>query len=317
MATVHDQFVGVADESTYGTGVAPSEFFEVVSEDVTGVYERIESEAIRGSLLREDRFAPNAKGAEGSLEVEVLDKGFQFWLKHMFGSTSEVTGTHTATLANLAGSSFSYQAARYASETDSLVPFAYHGGKVAEWELACEVDGILKANLTLDFADEVINGTGVDALATPSYPAGTQLMTFIGGSVTVGGTVFPVNSITLSGSNGLKRDRYTMRGANSTSKREPKAEEMQEISFELSGEFEDDTHSQRVASALASGAVATLDLHFDSPQGGVLDIAVPVARFDAAPANIARNVLEQGVSGKVLAPADGSEPITATYTVAV
>lgn len=317
MATVHDQFVGAADETTYATGVAPDNFFEVVSEDVSGVYERIESEAIRGAILREDRFAPNPKGAEGSLEIEVKDKGFDFWLKHMLGAVSVATGTHTATLGSLSGTSFTYQAARYASELDTLIPFSYHGGKVAEWELSCEVDAIVKANLTLDFATEVINGSGADALATPVYPTGAQLLTFIGGSVSVDSTEFPVSAITLSGSNGLKRDRYSLRGAASTSKREPKAEEMQEITFDLTGEFEDDTHSQRVASALASGAVASLDLHFDSPQGGTLDVSLPVGRFDEAAANIARNITEQGVTGKVLAPADGSEPITVTYVPAV
>src|SRR5690242_15415122 len=126
MATVHDQFVGVADETNYAEGVAPTDFFEVVSEDVTGAYERIESEAIRGPLLREDRWAPNPKGAAGSFEVEVLDKGFDFWLPHMLGAVDSTTtpGSFIATLGSLTGKSFTYQAARYASELDALVPFS-------------------------------------------------------------------------------------------------------------------------------------------------------------------------------------------------
>jgi len=319
MATVHDQFVGVADEVTYATGVAPTAFFEVVSEDITGVYERIESEAIRGPLLREDRFAPNPKGAEGSFEFEVLDKGFEFWLSHMFGAVDDTTvpGSHVATLDSVSGKSFSLQAARYASGSDTLIPFSYHGGKVPEWELTAEVDGILKANLTLDFAAEVINGSGVDALAVPAYPVGAQLLTFIGAEAVVDGIGFPVNSISLSGSNGLKVDRYAMRGGSSTAKREPKAEELQEITFELAGEFEDDAHAQRVAASLAAGATAAVTLSFDSPQGGTFEVALPVARFDEAPANIARAITEHTVTGKVLAPADGSEPITATYVPVV
>jgi hypothetical protein len=119
--------------------------------------------------------------------------------------------------------------------------------------------------------------------------------------------------VTLSGNNGLKVDRYGMRGANSTTKREPKAEAMQEISFELGAEFEDVTHVNRVAAAIASDAIATLALHFDSPQGGTLDISMPVARFDEGPVSVDRKITEQSLKGKVLAPADGSQPITLTY----
>jgi hypothetical protein len=314
MASVHDQFVGVADESTYATGVAPTDFFEVVSEDVSGTYERIESEAIRGPVLRADRFAPNPKGASGSFEFEVLDKGLEFWLPHMLGAVDDTTvpGTHTATLGELNGRSLSYQAARYASGDDSLVPFSYHGGKVTEWSLSAEVDAIVKANVSLDFATEVIDGTGADALATPTYPADAQLLTFIGGSVTVGGSAFAVSSVTVSGSNGLKVDRYSMRGAESTTKREPKAEEMREVNFELTGEFEDTSNSDRIAAELAAGALAEIVLNFDSPQGGALSVTLPAARFDEGAVNISRAVIEQGISGKALQPTAG-ETITVDY----
>ena len=320
-ATVHDQFIGVADETEYGTGVAPTDFYEPAGDSVTGSYERIESEAIRGPYLREDRFAPNPKGAAGQWTFEVLDKGFGKWFKRMLGSAdTTVPGTTIATPGSLEGQSFSGQAARYATGGDAagaLVPFGYHGGKVSEWELSCEVDAIVKLALTLDFAKEVIDGTGVDALAEPTYPAASQLMTFVGGSVTVGGTAFDVSSVTLTGNNGLKVDRYGMRGSSSTTKREPKSEAMKTLSFELNGEFEDDTHAQRVASALATGAVATLSLHFDSPQGGTLDIEAPVARFDEGPVSIDRKVTEQDLKGVLLAPVAGTAPVTVTYVEAV
>lgn len=318
MSTVHDQFVGAADESTYGEGPAPTDFFEVVSEDISGTYERIESEAIRGPVLRADRFAPNPKGAGGSFEFEILDKGFEFWLPHMLGAVDDTTvlGTHTATLGDLNGRSFALQAARYASGSDTLVPFAYKGGKVTEWSISCEVDAIVKANLSLDFATEVIDGTGNDALAVPVYPAAAQLLTFVGGTVTVAAGEFSVSAITVSGTNGLKVDRYGMRGANSTTKREPKHEEMREVTFELTGEFEDTANSDRIAASLASGAMAEITLNFDSPQGGTLSVTLPAARFDEGPVNISRAVIEQGVSGKALQPAAG-EAITVDYVPVV
>lgn len=319
MSTVHDQFVGVADEATYGTAVAPDNFYEILSESIDGVYERIESEAIRGPVLRADRFAPNPKGAGGDFEVEVLDKGFEFWLNHIFGevvTTGDGSTTpfeHTATLGDLDNKSFTLQVGRQASETANLIPFSYAGGKVAEWEFSAEVDGIVKAKVTGDFASETIDGTGADALAVPSYPASTQLLTFIGAACTIGGQSFAVTSFTLAGSNGLKVDRYAMRGSESTTKREPRIEGLREITFNIGSEFENTTNMERVAASIAAGALAEISFLFNSPQGGELEFVLPAARFDEGPVNAARELTMQELSGKVLDPGLPGETITARY----
>ncbi len=315
MSTVHDQFVGAADEVTYATPVAPTNFYEFLTDGVSGAYERIESEAIRGPVLRADRFAPNPKGAAGDLEVEVLDKGFDFWLKHMFGDSVTVTGVTTAVPGSLSGKSFTYQAGRLATATDALIPFVYSGGKVASWELSAEVDGIVKAKLTVDAAKETIDGTGASALASPTYPAGSQLMTFIGGSLTVDSTALPISSFSVTGNNGLKVDRYAMRGSDSTTKREPKEEAMKEYGFTFGAEFEDKSMSNRVAAALAAGTLGDVALSFNSPQGGTLTISIPAGRFDEGNVNAARELTSQELTGKALEPTSG-DAITVVYTAA-
>jgi hypothetical protein len=320
-ATVHDQFVGVADESTYGTAVAPTDFYEILSEGINGSYERIESEAIRGPILRADRFAPNPKGAAGDFEVEVLDKGFDFWLTHMLGAvTTTGDGTTTPIVATAVpgdtyGKSFTLQVGRYASGLNALVPFTYSGGKVTEWEISCEVDGIVKAKVTCDFCKEDINNaSGTQPLAVAAYPSGSQLLTFIGGTATIGGTAFPITATTLTGNNGLKVDRYAMRGATSTTKREPKEEAVKELTFSLSAEFENETHSLMVAGAIAADTLAAIVLHFDSPQGGALDITIPAARFDEGNVNAAGEIPMQELTGKILAPTDGTDAISVVYS---
>lgn len=315
--TVHDQFVGAADESTYGTSVAPTDFFEIVSESINPNYERIESAAIRGPILRDDRFAPNPKGAAGDFTFDVLDKGgLKFWLNHMLGGytlTGDGSTTPyevTAVPASLSGKSFTLQVARYASVADALIPFVYKGGKVTQWELSAEVDGIVQCKVTCDFAAETISGTGADALATPIYPTDAQMMTFIGGDIQIGGVALPVKQVSVTGDNGLKVDRYTMRAANSTLKREPKEASMKEFGFSLTAEFESDTQSQQVAALTAAGVSATLSLAFDSPQGGTLTITAPAARLDTAPTNAQRDIGEQTITGKMLAPAAGGDAIS-------
>ena len=75
MSTIHDQYFGAADETVFSTGVAATRFYEFVSEGVEGKYERVNSEGVRAGtkVLRSDRFATSAKGAEGDLSIESLD----------------------------------------------------------------------------------------------------------------------------------------------------------------------------------------------------------------------------------------------------
>lgn len=315
MGSIHDAFVGAADEVTYGTVVAPTEFFEFNEEDVSGVYERIESEGLRAGtkVLRSDRWVPNPKGAEGGITMEVVDKGFDFWLNHMLGAVSAgavASGVkpYTGTIGEINGKSFSLQIARPASDGTNH-PFTYGGCKVAEWELLSAVDGVLQLAVTVDAASESVpDGTeaGVYALAVPAYPADAKLLTFVGGTVEIGGTAFAVTETKVACNNGLKVDRYAMRGAQSTSKREPKEEAMRELTFELTGEFEGTEHSQRVAAAIAADAMATISLLWEGVAvagGGVpsLQVTVPVSRFDEAPANVGGSeLIEQALTGKIL-----------------
>jgi hypothetical protein len=318
MATVHDSYFGAADESTYGTAVAPSKFFEFTDEGIEGKYERIDSEAIRAGtrVLRSDRFAPNAKGAEGDVKMEVLSGGFDFWLKHMFGTVSAGAPsggftTYTATLGDLNGKSFTAQVGRV-DNTGTKVPFTYQGGKVKEWELANAVDELLKLSVTCDFAKETIGaGTGAYALATPTYVANTKLFSFGGGTVTVGGSSFDINDFSLKASNGLKDDRYFIR--NNGMKSEPLESELRKYEWSVKGEFSGTTHVNRVAAAIASGAVADLTVLWDGPDGSQFKVQMPFARFDEGPVSVGGlEVVSHDLSGIALTDGTAS-PVTITY----
>ncbi|MEV6730562.1 phage tail tube protein [Streptomyces sp. NPDC051364] len=318
MPTIHDSHFGVVDETTYGTAVAPAKFFEFTDEGIEGKYERIDSEAIRAGtrVLRSDRFATNAKGAEGDVKMEVLSGGFDFWLKHMMGglSSGAPTGgfiTHTATLGDLNGKSFTAQVARV-DNTGTKIPFTYEGGKVKEWEISNATDELLKLSVGLDFAKETIGaGAGAYALATPSYVANTKLFSFGGGTVTVGGSAFDISDFSLKASNGLKDDRYFIR--TSGKKAEPLESELRKYEWSLKGEFGGTTQVNRVAAAIASGAVANITVLWDGPDGSQFKVEMPFSRFDEGPVNVGGlEVVEHDLSG--LALTDGTaSPVTITY----
>ncbi|MFB7185204.1 phage tail tube protein [Streptomyces sp. NPDC056230] len=318
MPTVHDQYFGAADEVTFGTAVAVSKFFEFQSEGIEGKYERIDSEAIRAGtkVLRADRFATSAKGAEGDVKLEVLSGGFDFWLKHMFGKVTAGAPTdgltaYTAEIGDLNGKSFCVQVGRV-DTAGTLTPFTYEGGKVKEWEITNAVDELVSLSLTFDFATEKIGaGSGAYAAATPTYVANTKLLSFNGGSVKVAGTDFPVNDISVKGDNGLNVERYFIRPG---AKSEQIEEGARSFEWSLKGEFNGTAHIQRVASAIASGAVAVIEASWVGPDGSSLKVEMPFARFDEGPVTVGgAETVAQELSGVALTDGTASA-VKITYT---
>jgi hypothetical protein len=318
MATIFDQYIGVIDEVVYGTAILPTKFFEFTDEGIEGKYERIDSEGIRPGtrVLRSDRFAVNPKGAEGDVKMEVQSSGFDFWLKHMLGGVNVGTPaggftTYTATLGDLNGKSFTAQVGRV-DNTGTLTPFTYEGGKVKEWELTNAVDELLKLSVTTDFAKETIGaGTGAYAAATPTYVANTKLFSFAGGTVTVGGSAFQISDFSLKASNGLKDDRYFIR--NTGKKSEPLESELRKYEWSIKGEFGGTTQINRVAAAIASGAVADITVLWDGPDNSQFKVQMPFARFDEGPVSVGgMDVVSQDLSGIALTDGTAS-PVTITY----
>jgi hypothetical protein len=289
--TVHDSYLGMVAESAYATAVAPARFFEIENETIAGKYNRIDAKGVRAGnrVLRTDRWAPNFKGADGTVKLEVQDSNFGLLFQHALGSFSAgapVGGftPYTFTIGSLAGLSSTWQVGRY-DTSGGLTPFTYSGGKIHNWELQSAVDGVLGMSLGLDFATETpAAGTGAFALATPTYPAGSQIFTYIGGTATVAGTSFAVHDVVVKGDNKLKVDRFFMQ--NNGQKKEPLEQEMRTVNWELKGEFDGLTQFNRVSSATTAGATAAIVMNWATPQGGALTVTIPNARFDAGPPHV-------------------------------
>lgn len=332
---VTDAQVGVIDEAAYGTALAVTRFLEFNTESVKGMYDRIESEAIRAGtkVLRADRWVPNPKGASGDIELEVFSKGFGFWLKHMLGSvatgtTTDSVTTHTATVGPLDGKSFCLQVGR-PDITGVVRPYVYTGGKLTGWELANSVDGLLKATMHGLFAAETIpvaSPSGAFALQATSYPAVTpapvEVFAFTGAALTVAGTSVPITDFSLAATNGLKEDRFFIR--NSGTMLEPLEEGLREYTWAISTEFTDLTQIGRVASATASGALAAIVATWTSPTlvgtttRASVTVTLPACRFDSdSVANIAgAKQPELSLGGKSLTPAAGGSAVTIAYATA-
>jgi hypothetical protein len=216
-------------------------------------------------------------------------------------------------VGTLKGKSFTAQFNRVDAGAGDNV-FTYEGGKVDSWELSCAVDGLLTANLSMDFAKETIGaGAGVYAKATPTYPTSLVLLSFVGATVTIGGSAFDVTSASVKGDNGLKTDRYGIR-ATGTTKNEPLEADMREFTASFNAEFQSVAHAQRVAAATAAGALASVTLKWQTPDTlHSVQVDLPALRFDEGAVNIdGPGILDQAINCKALTPAAGGSPVTIT-----
>lgn len=250
--------LGIAEEVTYGTPVTPARFYEFVSESVKQEIERVESAGLRAGLVmpRSSRWAVGKKNVGGELSLEVATKNFGLWFKHMLGGFAVATpggGTltrdHTFTPGDLTGRSLTVQVGR-PDVGGTVRAFTYHGCKVAEFELAAEVDELLKLNVTLLGEDEDTS----TALATPSYPSGDALFVFTQGVLQVAGSNQDVKSFTLSGNNGLADDRYFL---GSQIRKNPLESSRRDYTGELTAEFESLTAYNRFVNGTEAALVLT------------------------------------------------------------
>ena len=237
--------LGIAEETTYGTYVEPDNFYEFNSEGIAPQVERLTSDALgRGRYRRTSRIRHFVTGAEGDVELDLVNKGLGLWLKHMLGSVAttqpddgtkpnEYLHKFTPDTNGLRGLYMTLQVGR--PSTDGTVrPFSYLGGKITNWTLNAALNEIATLSASMNFKTE---DTSED-LATASYPSGLQSFTFLDGSLTMDGSgVGVVNSLEIAGENAMNVDR---RGFGNE-KFEPLANDFWSITGSFDSEFEDMT----------------------------------------------------------------------------
>lgn len=321
MTGVLSQF-GMIGESTYGTVVTPSRFFETLDPvKIKPVMGRAQSMGLRSGsrAIRSDRFVPFVQGGASTFSMHVPSKSFGIWLVHMLGTVATVgptdsNYTHTGTVGSLLGDFFTGQTGNPFKPSGTVQPFTGEGGKVASWEMSLDVDGLLVFTPTLDFED-VNTSTG---LASASFTAGTTVFAWNKGAVTFGGTSVELRNFKVGVNNGLDVDRRFLRG--SALKKEPVENDYRQITWSGTMEFTDNTQYDRFVSATAAGAVAQIIATYTGPiiHAGAtfpsLVITIPAARWDdvditgSGPAALMQNVSGIGMY-------DGTNsPITVAYT---
>lgn len=286
--------LGIVDESTYGTPVTVTRFYEFNKDGIRFKPGRVKSAGLRSGhrTMRNDRAVPHrGMGAAGPIELDVMTKGFALLLKHCLGTVgtagpTDSVYTHTIAEGAINGKSFTAQSNRPFHPADTDQAFTYHGCKVTSWELSQQVaddsGGILKLTVDVD-AEDFDTSTG---LASASYTASTLPYAWTHLAVTIGGSSVPVKSFKVGCDNRLTAGMDRAYARASSLKQEPVEAGLRGWYGELVADFSDLTQHNRVTAAVAASMYAqivatwTHDVLAGVSTYPSIVCTIPAARFD-------------------------------------
>jgi hypothetical protein len=326
-----DSQLGTKTETTVGTEATPvTQFFGFNSSDLAFDPSYIEGTSLMAGQRFKDIGSVGIarKSATGKIELDVMMKGFGWWLKHILGSNGSlanptvITGTAYKQVhvpGGLRGLSFTAQLGKPEPGTGTVKPLTYYGCKVTDWNLTLADNAITMLDMTVDGWNE----DNVASLAAATYPAGNQAFNFshvnvfnVGGtpSTTAGVTTITggtavtsvVTKLTLSGKASLANARYGLGNAG------VKREQLENDFFSLTGAFEGEYDSSVWDSPFRTGATTSIQCTSTGPiiSGGnsyTLDIIIPAVKIDKAPAAISGPDLVS-VSGEFTVYSNGVDP---------
>lgn len=319
MATILDTAIMVGKETTYGTKAgAWTRAYEGKADSFKRTQEPLESIGFRAGMetVRADRRRPVNMGGEGTLEIDVLDKGFGLLLQALLGTVAGptvegVTAAYTTTAASSSddpNDAYSLQVLRVDTSGTSRA-FTHLGSTITGWEFKQDVNGLFVCSMDFDFQTVVTD----QAAGTPSYPDGALPFDWTQCAVTVSGASVDVKTLSLTGDLGLKTDRRYLRG--SELKAQPKRAAVPTFGGSLEVDFADLT----LYNAFVSGEIMPLVFtwtgsEIESPFNAELQITLPACQFDGeSPQASLDDLTVQSLPYRVLD--NGTDPaVSITYT---
>lgn len=199
-------WIGTAEESTFGTYVAPTKFHEIVKETLKGEHSLISKPTLRS--VSQNARIPSRKSVAGGIEMQLGWSGFERFLKHGLGALNTSGGgpyTHDFTLTQNLPTGLSIHVNRDADNLGAGTAWKYEGCQIQKLTLANNIEEPITLNAE-------ILGRSWDNLnvATPSFPAFAaitwdQMITF-----ELDGYAVQAKTWELAIENNLAADRYIL-----------------------------------------------------------------------------------------------------------
>ncbi len=281
MASGNDARMGIIKETTYATRVAPTRFFPFTAESLAFQYNRYFSQAL-GSGRWARPSITTTKSGTGSLSGEVPTTGFGYILQFLHGNTvvpvldSGTSYTQTHTLDTPPDKSATIQVQTPPVSTSTLLPQDLLGVMFSGLTLSWDAGGVL----TWEMPCVINNLDTAQTLATYTAPTSWSMLSFAGGSLSIGGT--PQTDITGSGSitinQSLRDDAFALGTAGTMAKPTETAKPTAGGTF--TADFESMTHYNRVVNDTSAdiilkfeGAIITGALKY------TMQVTIPSCKF--------------------------------------
>lgn len=274
-----DAQIGMSAESTYGTYVAPTRFYELVSETLKYNIQRIESKGIRAGRRTQHRWKAGNRSVSGDINMELVPQDLGIILQHTLGNpvtTGTDPYTHTFTgMGNIDNKSMTIQVGR-PDEAGTIQPFSYLGCKFTEMAINCKTGEFATIKLGVYGREEVT----AQSLATASYDAELEPFVFTEGTLSVAGSTVEVMSVDYVVNTGLAVDRHRV-GAGGGKPKKALVNGLATVSGSFTADFENLTNYNR----FVNGTEASLVLAFNAGTDKQLTITSNV-RFDGETPNV-------------------------------
>jgi hypothetical protein len=317
MTKVGDHILGVAAESTFGTAVAPTTRFEVLSENIKLKQDYIESKSLKGSrrYLSNNGHIAAKSSVEGDIEIEIPSKGAGFWFKQLMGTSSSslVSGATTrykhTFIADSALDTTSFTAEIQRTDvTGQAHRFVYAGCGLKDLELDCKVGEIATMKMSVYGKSEAVSAA---AAQSASYPASTPLV-FSGAAITVGGSSVPVKDFSLKMENGRKADRYFL---GDTTPNKMIEANMRSAEGKIGVEWTGLTQYNRFVNHTTSAALVakfSTQTGIEGSNLGYVQVTIPAVVFTGETPVGGGDIIEQSIDFKALDNGT-DEPVTIEY----
>jgi hypothetical protein len=257
VASGNDARFGIARETTYDTRVAPARFIPLSSMGITYEFGRTPSAAL--GLGRWQRVSVvTSMGGAGPLAGEVPTTGFGYLLDGLNSNVNTpvqqaATAAYltTFTLDTPITKSYSIQVQMPPVTSSTLLPIDYTGVTFGSLTLSWASGGLF--TYSIDTAVRSFDTT--QSLATYTPPASYVPFSFIGGSVTIGGSVIAdlIGDGTLTLSNSLRTDARALGSGGKFAK--PVETDKPTATISTTADFNDLSHLNRVTNQTIADVV--------------------------------------------------------------
>jgi hypothetical protein len=207
VTTQLDSFVGMTRETAFGAYMAPSKFLTFTDESLDQKFTWNDATGLRPGRRTTAAFQRTLErimvDGDVTMEANTAEQGI-IWESLLGARADALVAGGTATYQHLYTPAADYLPSYTIQKGipplggGPLIPFTFLGMQCKSLVFDAKIDVPPTIKATFDGQNIYPALTGSGVAATPVYPTANELLTYVGGSITVGGTVTPPTGTTLA-----------------------------------------------------------------------------------------------------------------------